>query len=138
MTEQKHPWQVALPELYRRAAHDPEFRALCKRDAREALLSLGHVDVPADLKVRFVEKVDELVIPLPPPTNGQLDLDDLDAVAGGAVNVGGGYTNSSSVYVPYGYGYGYGTPSVWPPVDPNTASGLPPLIKPGGAPPGYD
>lgn len=138
MTEAKHPWQAALPMLHQRASTDAEFRALCMKDARAAIQQLGDFDMPAEVKVRFVEKVDELVLPLPPLRSGELGLDELDAVAGGAVNVGTGYTGAATVYSGYGYGYGgYGTPSVWPPVDPNTASGLPPLIAPGGNPPGY-
>jgi hypothetical protein len=136
-TETRHPWQAALPMLYHRAATDAEFRALCLKDARAAIAALGSFEMPDDLRLRFAEKVDELVIPLPPArSEGELGLDELDAVAGGAVNVGTGYT-TGTVYSPYGYGYGYGQPSVWPPVDSSTPSGLPPLIQPGGAPPGY-
>lgn len=139
MTDSKHPWQASLPALYHRAAHDAEFRSLCLRDARAAIQQLGDFEISVDLKLRFVEKVDELVIPLPPLAGDHLNLDELDAVAGGAVNVGTGYTSASTVYVPYGMGgYPYGGGGVWPPVDPNTPSGLPPMVKPGGAPPGYD
>ncbi|NDD29460.1 MAG: hypothetical protein EB084_14460 [Proteobacteria bacterium] len=139
MSETLHPWQAALPALYHRAATDPEFRAICLKDARAALEAMGSVAIPADLRLRFVEHVDELVLPLPPASNGKLELDDLDAVAGGAVNVGTTYVSGPTVQAAYGYGYGYGYPApVWPPVDPSTPSGLPPLVKPGGAPPGYN
>lgn len=63
--------------------------------------------------------------------NNKLDEGELDQVAGGAVisaPIGG------TVYSGFGP---YGGAVVWPPVDPNTASGLPPLIAPGGNPPGY-
>jgi len=132
---QKQPWQAALPALYHRSATDADFRALCLKDARAALQQLGDFELPHDFKLRFADKIEEIVLPLP-PANGQLALEELEAVAGGAVNVGTGYGNTNTIYMPYGYPP-YGTPSVWPPVDPNTASGLPPLIRPGGPPPGY-
>lgn len=132
----KQPWQAALHELYHRSAIDPEFRALCLKDARAAIQRLGEFELPVDFQIRFVEKISELVLPLP-PVNGQLELEELDAIAGGAVNVGTGWVPTGTVYMPYGYGYPYTGPSVWPPVDPHTASGLPPLIPPGGPPPGY-
>lgn len=65
-----------------------------------------------------------------------LEMEQLDTVAGGAVNVGTGMVSGSTVYVPYGYPI-YGGAVVWPPVDPNTPSGLPPMVQPGGSPPGY-
>lgn len=136
-TPQKHPWQAALPILYHRSATDADFRALCLKDARAAIQQLGDFDVPSDVKLRFVEKVDELVLPLPPVATDALALEELDAVAGGAVNVGTGWSAGGTVYVPYGYPYPYQTPTVWPPVDPSTPSGLPPIIRPGGPPPGY-
>lgn len=68
--------------------------------------------------------------------NRQLDMQALDAVNGGS-NVEGGIPGPT-IYVPNAYpAYPWGTPAVWPPVDPNTASGLPPLLPRGGRPPGY-
>ena len=92
--------------------------------------------MPADIRLRFVEKPEEIVFILPPLANadGSISEDELDMVAGGT-----GVTGAPQAqYQPYSYTYGYGWGLPGPGMGPaNTPTGLPPMVPPGGAPPGY-
>lgn len=67
------------------------------------------------------------------PNEPLLD-ESLEEVAGGAA---GQVPMGATIYNRPVYPYPWTGPVVWPPVDPNTASGLPPMIPPGAPPPGY-
>ena len=75
-------FQDTLRQLVARAATDVEFRHLCLEDGRAALREISGLDLPEGAKVRFVEQLDELVVPLP-PEEGELSDKELEAVAGG-------------------------------------------------------
>lgn len=131
-SETPRPWQEALGEIYRRSAVDADFRRLCTTDTKSAFQAVGNFDLPADVKLRFIEKPEEILFILPPlAADGSMSADELDMVAGGTP--GGAYY---PVTYPYGYGYQWGVPG--PGMGPaNTPTGLPPMVPPGGPPPGY-
>ena len=79
--------QRVLQQVMERAAVDREFRQRLLTDPRGAIRAAFGLEVPADLKVKFIEKgadVDTLVV-LPDlrRPEGELTDADLDAVAGG-------------------------------------------------------
>ena len=75
----------ALKEIYKRAATDPDFRAVALEDARAAFQAVGFT--LGTWSVRFVEPSDESddVLQLPPAIEVTADLseEELEAVAGG-------------------------------------------------------
>ena len=84
--------RVALDAVLKRAAVDSDFRRWLLDDPRRALAAaIG--DVPKDLRVKFIEKPDDLdaLIVLPDREltsgecgeSGELEASELDAVAGG-------------------------------------------------------
>lgn len=74
--------QAALKSLLKKAASDAEFREKALKDPAAALKEAG-VELPAGQTVKFVEKVEEVVIPLPPLEEGVADDEVLGNVAGG-------------------------------------------------------
>lgn len=145
-SESPRPWQEALGEIYRRAGTDADFRQLCIDNPGAAFAAVGNYVLPADVRLRFIEKPEEIVFVLPPltATDGSISEEDLDLVAGG-IDVGGGNITTVTPqvpgpmpYYPYGYPYNYNWGLPGPGMgSADTPTGLPPLIKPGGAPPGY-
>ena len=83
--ESSRPWQEALGELYRRAATDADFRQLLMQDPAKAFAAVGNFALPTEVRLRFIEKPEEIVFILPPLTSGDgsISEDELDMVAGG-------------------------------------------------------
>lgn len=88
----KEKVEETLEMLYQRAAIDPEFRRLCLDDAAAALREVGGPEL-LDIPVRFVERLEEQVLVLPPLVLAdeldELDELELERVAGGAEGVAG-------------------------------------------------
>lgn len=79
--------QEALEQILTRASVDPDFRNALLIDPRKAILEGLGVRIPANFRVKFIERgkdVDALIV-LPDliRLDGELDDCDLDAVAGG-------------------------------------------------------
>jgi hypothetical protein len=71
-------------EVLRRAAEDDTFRRRCLENAAAAIKEVSGLEPPASgPRIRFVERVEEAVILLP-PLHGELADDDLALVTGGA------------------------------------------------------
>jgi hypothetical protein len=79
-------WQAVLKKVYERAATDDAFRARCLSDAKGAIKEIGGEELPANTNVRFVERLEEILLVLPPKraTGGALNDEELEQVAGGA------------------------------------------------------
>jgi hypothetical protein len=79
--------QEALEQILTRAAVDLDFRKALLVDPRKAILDGLGVRIPASFRVKFVERektVDALIVlPDLQRLDGELEDDDLDAVAGG-------------------------------------------------------
>jgi hypothetical protein len=79
--------QEALDQILTRAAVDPDFRKALLVDPRKTILDALGVRIPANFRVKFIERekdVDALVVlPDLQRQDGELDDDDLEAVAGG-------------------------------------------------------
>ena len=58
-------WEEAMRGVYRRALLDPGFRQLALTDPRGAFAQANGVSAPENVKFRFVESLDELVLVLP-------------------------------------------------------------------------
>ncbi len=71
-------WTDAIRAVFRRALFDPKFRALALTDPRAALAQVVDEPLPADIKLRFVERLDEQVLVLPSIIHGQGDLSEID------------------------------------------------------------
>jgi hypothetical protein len=78
----------ALEAVVSRAATDATFRAALLTDPRGAIQQAFGVRIPADVRVRFVERptdVDALIVlPDMRGTDGELTDSDLESVTGGA------------------------------------------------------
>ena len=85
------PWTPAKvdatkKEVLRRAAEDPAFRKRCLESARAVIKEVSGVELPQGAPpMRFVERLDEIVILLPPlaRAGGELSDEDLQLVTGG-------------------------------------------------------
>ncbi len=79
--------QEVLDQVLARATVDADFRKALLADPRKAILNALGVHVPASFRVKFIEReknVDALIVlPDLQRQDGELDDDDLDAVAGG-------------------------------------------------------
>lgn len=71
-------WNDAIRAVFRRALFDSKFRALALTDPRAALSQVVDEPLPADIKLRFVERLDEQVLVLPSIIQGQGDLSEID------------------------------------------------------------
>lgn len=71
-------WNDAVRAVFRKALFDPKYRALALADPRAALSQVVAEPLPADLKLRFVESLDEQVLVLPSIIHGQGDLSEID------------------------------------------------------------
>ena len=86
-----HQWtpakvEATKRELLRRAAEDRPFRQRCLDDAPAAIKEVSGLDLPADgPRIRFVERLEELVIVLPSMTDSDNEVsdEDLELIAGG-------------------------------------------------------
>ncbi len=80
--------QEALEQILTRAAADLEFRKALLADPRKTILDTLGLRIPSNFRVKFIERerdVDALIVlPDLQRQDGELDDDDLDAVAGGA------------------------------------------------------
>lgn len=80
--------QDKIRQVLKRAATDPEFRALAIRDGQAAFQSLG-ITLPDDIKVRFVDNsgTNSKIVALPDPVleSPQLSDEELEEVAGGCL-----------------------------------------------------
>jgi len=59
-------WNTALKAVLKKASRDPAFRAKTITDAATAFKEAAGLELPPQTKIRFVEKVEETVIALPP------------------------------------------------------------------------
>lgn len=79
--------QEVLDQVLSRATVDVDFRKALLLDPRKAILNALGVHIPANFRVKFIEReknVDALIVlPDLQRQDGELDDDDLDAVAGG-------------------------------------------------------
>ncbi len=77
--------QTALKTVLKKATSDAAFRAKALKDPAATLAEAG-VELLAGQKIRFVEKIDEIVIALPPAGSSDAELgeDVLEKAAGGA------------------------------------------------------
>lgn len=71
-------WIDAIRAVFRRALFDSKFRALAIADPRAALSQVVDQPLPADIKLRFVERLDEQVLVLPSIIHGQGELSEID------------------------------------------------------------
>lgn len=87
MTTLSTAHQEALDQILTRATVDPAFRKALLADPRKAILDALGVRIPASFRVKFIEReknVDALIVlPDLQQQDGELDDDDLEAVAGG-------------------------------------------------------
>jgi hypothetical protein len=75
-------------EVLRRASADDAFRRRCLENAAAAIREVSGLEPPATgPRIRFVERVEEVVILLP-PLHGELSDEDLELVTGGLEDVG--------------------------------------------------
>ena len=85
----KHTWtpkkvEETKNELFRRAAQDASFRRRCLEDPAGAIAEVSGLELPAGApRLRFVERLEERVIVLPPFRSAELADEDLEMVAGG-------------------------------------------------------
>ncbi len=106
----------ALKDLLKKAASDADFRAKALKDPAAALKEAG-VELPAGQSIKFVEKIDEIVIALPPLGAADAELSDdlLEKAAGGA----GAYSIIGCVDCGH-LSYGGATPSTPQPQPPTS------------------
>lgn len=80
--------QEALEQILSRSAVDPEFRKALLVDPRKAILDALGVRIPANFRLKFIEReknVDALIVlPELQLADGELDDGDLEKVAGGS------------------------------------------------------
>ncbi|MBK7536608.1 MAG: NHLP leader peptide family RiPP precursor [Myxococcales bacterium] len=80
--------QEALEQILTRAAADLDFRKALLADPRKTILDALGLRIPANFRVKFIERekdVDALIVlPDLQRQDGELDDDDLEAVAGGS------------------------------------------------------
>jgi hypothetical protein len=79
-------WKEILTKVFKRAATDHEFHALCLSNAREAIKQVSGKEVPEELRIRFVDQTDEIVFMLPAvdiKKGEQLSPEQLEMLAGG-------------------------------------------------------
>lgn len=80
--------QEALEQILTRAAADLDFRKALLVDPRKTIQDALGLRIPSNFRVKFIERekdVDALIVlPDLQRQDGELDDDDLDAVAGGA------------------------------------------------------
>ena len=71
-------WEEAIRGVFRRALSDPAFRARALADPRAAFEEVAGKPAPANLKLRFVEALDEHVLVLPKVVQTQGTLSEID------------------------------------------------------------
>ena len=80
-----------LREVLGRSAVDPQFRTQLITNPHAAVKSATGVALPADLKLRFIEQPKEIdalvVLPNFIEADGELTVDELEAVAGGVAEL---------------------------------------------------
>jgi hypothetical protein len=59
-------WRSAVAAALRKSASDASFRARCLSTPVEALKDASGLDVPSDAPIRFVDRLDAIVVALPP------------------------------------------------------------------------
>ena len=59
-------WRSAVTAVLRKSASDASFRARCLSTPVEALKDASGLDVPSDAPIRFVDRLDVIVVALPP------------------------------------------------------------------------
>lgn len=76
-----------LNTILKKTVTDAEFRAKALSDPAAAIKEATGQDLPAGIKVKFVEKLEEVVIVLPPASGSEEITDDavLEKVAGGGM-----------------------------------------------------
>ena len=91
--------QQTFAEVARRAAVNPEFRALALRDSAAAIARVSPRPLPKGMTVRFVDNSGPLkTIPLPDLVSGiseELSEVELENIAGGDSSVSGGWSKLS-------------------------------------------
>jgi hypothetical protein len=78
-------WQNTLRTIFERSANDDLFRARCLTDPAGVVREISGGELPANFKFRFVEKLEETVLVLPPrrAAEGALSDQELEQIAGG-------------------------------------------------------
>jgi hypothetical protein len=86
-------------EVARRAAVNPEFRALALTDSVAAIAKIDPRPLPADMTFKFVDNSGPVkIIPLPDPVPGiseELSEIELENIAGGDTTISGGWSKLS-------------------------------------------
>jgi hypothetical protein len=83
------PWtpekvEATRIEILKRAARDASFRQRCLEQPQAAIKEVSGLEPPPGApRIRFVERLDELVIVLPPLVQTELSDQDLALVSGG-------------------------------------------------------
>ena len=75
------------------ASQDPEYLKMLKADPKDVIARQLQSDVPADLNVKVVEEDAStmyIVVPYTPAEGAELSDSDLESVAGGFLDAGGG------------------------------------------------
>jgi hypothetical protein len=86
----KERWDDTLKQTYTRATTDDAFRKRCLTDAAGAIKEISGWDLAEGMKVRFVEKLEEQVLVLPPSIAvSELSMEELANVAGGVASASG-------------------------------------------------
>src|SRR5262249_92462 len=91
--------QATFAEVARRAAVDPEFRALALTDSVAAIARVTPRPLPDGVTFRFVDNSGPTkIIPLPDPVPGiseELSEVELENIAGGDTSISGGWSKLS-------------------------------------------
>jgi hypothetical protein len=91
--------QNTFAEIARRAAINPEFRALALKDSAAAIAKVNPKPLPQGMTFQFVDNSGtHKIIPLPDPVPGiseELSETELENVAGGDSSISGGWSKMS-------------------------------------------
>lgn len=66
-------WKEVLSKVYRRAAMDPEFHALCLRDPHAAIKQATGKDLSKGIKIRFMDESEEIIFMLPAENRNRVE-----------------------------------------------------------------
>ena len=81
------------------AAKDPEYLKMLRADPKDVVSRQLNIEIPDAVKIKVVEDTPDtmhIVTPYTPPEGAELSDSDLEAVAGGFLDIGGGGSGSTS------------------------------------------